>query len=298
MNIRVGRLGKKLYVLENTPLEFREQAEALEAIGVDYVPVTSIDELLSRLESDDISEIGGFSLDLRIPAPPNLKIDENRRKWGGRWVCQEVLKPRDNRVILDAERAKALARKSVGFLTGYANDPRLRELLQEMSQQGHDIPVFAKDKASPEDYAQWAKSVIDRDYLFDEYFSSSLTACRLLETFGFCAREIIYALGGDDGSVAAKTNKSTKHDVWEILTKKYPPENCLCVADSVQRWNSIVAILARTFAVFDDNIEAARADLESGLDDFGGKSAREVIASGKISELAKLEDFLRKRWDR
>lgn len=298
MNVHAGRLGKKLYVLDNTPLEFNEQAEALSALGVPYVPITSVDEFLTRLETDDVSEIGGFSLDLKIPAPPNMKIDENRRKWGGRWVCQEVLKSRENRIIGDPKRAKALARKSVGFLTGFAKDPKLLELQQEMSHQGHDIPVFAKDDSTPEDFAHWAKSVIDRDYLFDEYFSSSLAACRLLETFGFSDREIIYALGGDDGSVTAKVTKSTKHDVWDILTKKYPPENCLCVADSVQRWNSIIAVLARTYAVFDDNVEGAKADLNSRLDEFGGKSAREVIASGKISELSKLEDFLRSRWDR
>jgi hypothetical protein len=243
-------------------------------------------------------EVLGFSLDLRMPAPTWAEITGGAIDLGGRWLCQEVLKNSETRHLgEDKRRVNEILRKEVGFLTNYADGDDMSDLKSEMLTMGFEIPVFDKKSTPVKKYLQWVEALIDQEYLYEEYQSSSLTACRLLQVFGVKGGELISALGAHSKSYRLR-EADGERDVWPALMRLYPPEKCIGVEDAISRWNTTAAILAETLAVFDHDVSTAYSDLSTGISIFDGQSALQVLASGDAESLANLDSFVRQRWGR
>lgn len=289
---------KKLLVVDDKRVDFAEHAECLEGAGIPHERYPSIDELLDDLRGMKPNDLLGFSLDLRMPTPNWAETAGAAGELGGRWLCQEVLKNSETSHLgEDKRRINEIVRKEVGFLTNYAEGDDMSQLKSEMSSIGYDLSIFDKKSTPVESYLEWVEALIDQEYLYEEYQSASLTACRLLQKFDVTSSELISALGAHSKSYRLREADKDR-DVWRLLMRIYPPEKCIGVEDAISRWNTTSAILAETLAAFDHDLTAAKADLTSGIQLFDGLSAMQVLTSGDAEGLAKLDTFVRYRWGR
>lgn len=298
MNYIPEVIDKKLLVVDDKRVDFAEHAEGLQEARIPHERYPAVDELLDDLRDMTPKEVLGFSLDLRMPAPNWAEITGGAMDLGGRWLCQEVLKNLETKHLgEDKRRVTEIVRKEVGFLTNYADGDDMSDLRTEMSMIGFEIPVFDKKSTPVKEYLAWVEALIDQEYLYEEYQSSSLTACRLLQAFGITGSNLITALGAHSKSYRLR-EADLERDVWPALMRLYPPEKCIGVEDAIFRWNTTSAILAETLAAFDHDVSTAQADLNASIAIFDGQSALEVLASGEADALAKLDSFVRDRWGR